>query len=143
METMKVSKQDAAAEQIDQAICCLFNGFVISAVTLAGAAETSLLDDPISDGVLFPLMKSKGAKQTNLTQKTLADEHFNKLRNWLKHDNANLPEANVRREDGVIMILRTYTKFTSVFGKRAVTMPMKAFESWFRENYQHWLQPEG
>jgi hypothetical protein len=45
-----------------------------------------------------------------------------------------MPEIDAQRDDGVIMILRAYTEFTSAFGEDATTPTMKEFESWFREN---------
>jgi hypothetical protein len=82
---MKVSRQAAAAEQIDQAIRSLFKNLIVSSVTLAGAAETLLVDNGKSGGVLFFSMKKQGEKRTGIPQSQLANEHFNKLRNWLKH----------------------------------------------------------
>lgn len=138
---MKVSKQYVAAEQIDQAIRLLFTNFIVSAVTLAAAAEVSLPDTDNSGGALFELMRDRGVNRTGLSQKELSDQHFNKVRNWLKHHISDVPEIDVQQENAVIMILRAYTKFTSVFGESAVTATMQDFEAWFRENYQHWLQP--
>ena len=79
-------------------------------------------------------MKKQGEKRTGIPQSQLANEHFNKLRNWLKHYDKTMPEIDAQRDDGVIMILRAYTEFTSAFGEDATTPTMKEFESWFREN---------
>jgi hemerythrin-like domain-containing protein len=92
------------------------------------------VDNGKSGGVLFSSMKKQGEKRTGIPQSQLANEHFNKLRNWLKHYDKTMPEIDAQRDDGVIMILRAYTEFTSAFGEDATTPTMKEFESWFREN---------
>jgi hypothetical protein len=139
-DAVRVSKREAAEEQIDQAIRSLLTDLFVCAVTLAGAAEDSLPDTERPEEVLVDLMRSHGPGRTGLSQKQLM-QRFNGLRNWLKHHRANLPEVDVQQEDAVFMILRAYTKFTSVFGEKAVTPTMRDFEGWFRRNYPHWLEP--
>lgn len=138
--SIQISRRTASEQQIDDAISLLFKDRIPSAVTLAGAVESALEECPEPNESLFYLMKTQGEKRTGLSNKAVIDNHLNKLRNWLKHNNSTDFYVDVMQEDGVIMILRAYTKFTSVYGVAATTPIMKEFESWFRKHYGHWLQ---
>jgi hypothetical protein len=128
---MMVSKQDAASEQIDQAIRSFFAGLVASAVTLAGAAESSLPAPEDPDSSLFCVLKTEGAKR-GLLEKDII-KLTNEVRDWPKHDKPHLSEIDLQEAHAVIMILRAYTKFTAAFGFGVVTPRMAEFEAWYRE----------
>lgn len=136
---MKASKREVASEQIDHAISSFRDGRYASAVTLAGAGEGVLPNDGNLDGALFHLMKALAARR-GITENDIVVS-LNRVRNWLKHDDVLPPEIDIQEEDVVTMILRAYTKFTSLFGDDAATPLMLEFESWFRGEYQHWLGP--
>jgi hypothetical protein len=138
---VRFSKQDAATLQIDQSIECLFANSLIPAITLAAAAEDSMPATENSEEVLVDLIRTQGPRRIGLSQKEVMDL-FNKIRNWLKHHQPDQPEFDIQQGHAVFMILRAYTKFTSVYGNDAATPTMEAFEAWFRQNYRHWLGPE-
>jgi hypothetical protein len=135
---MRFSKQAAAAAQIETAIDLFLAGDLVCVITLAGAAEDSLAED--SSGRSFTDAISRlGPSRTGLTEKQLFSDHFNKIRNWLKHHQADTNDLEICREDAVIMLLRAYTKFYAVCGEEALTPSITSFEKWFRLHYPHWL----
>jgi hypothetical protein len=138
---LKISKQEAAARQIDAAVDRLFANDLVCAITLSGAAEDSLIDPTEPDQQhLFALMKQNGVLRTGSSEQSLVNDHFNVVRNWLKHDKPE-PEIEIRQEDAVIMVLRAMTKFTAVYGTEAASPRMLSFEDWFRRNYSNWIEP--
>jgi hypothetical protein len=125
---MKLTKHPAAAKQIDQAI-----GLFFQALTLAGAAECCMPHaGPVT---LFAMMKTLGQLRYDLSETELVSDYLNQVRNWLKHWGADQPpEIYLKAEDAAIMILRAYTKFTSLYDTASVSDEMLRFEKWFRAN---------
>jgi hypothetical protein len=130
---MKLTKHAAAAKQIDQAIGLFFQEDYPCALTLAGAAECCMPHaGPVT---LFAMMKTLGQLRYDLSETELVSDYLNQVRNWLKHWGADQPpEIYLKAEDAAIMILRAYTKFTSLYDTASVSDEMLRFEKWFRAN---------
>ena len=68
----------------------------IPAVALAGAAE-EILGRFVGQQASFHVLKSTLAAEHGLTEKEIADDHLNHLRNWIKHFGSN-DDANTSLE---------------------------------------------
>jgi hypothetical protein len=132
---LAVSRQQAAIEQLEQAIDCFFQRRFAAAITLACAAEGMFPIPADQDRDFFACMKSTGALR-GLDEGQLVSEHINKVRDWLKHkrDKREDQQTEIGQPDAEIAIVRGYTRFTSSFGDDSATPTMLRFENWFREN---------
>jgi len=84
MET-KLSKFDAASDQLDWAIrLFLDHRAFIPAISLAGAAE-EILGEPLGDKAIFSVLRDGLASEFNLAKSVVSQQHLNKAKNWLKH----------------------------------------------------------
>jgi hypothetical protein len=121
---MTITRQEAAAEQIDQSIRLWREGYWASAVTLAGAAEEGL--PPPEAQTLFAWLRLVGANALQIDGAEVADKHLNRARNWLKHQRLE-DEVEITALDGFAMIVRAVSKFSQVYGEDAQTPTMVDF----------------
>ena len=119
--------QQSATEQIDQAIRLWREGYIASAVTLAGAAEGAIPAPPHPDETLFEWLKAAGVATYNISEKRVVAHHLNSVRDWLKHGGINTLE--VKPLEGGVMLMRALTKFYMVYGHDARTDAMRSLES--------------
>ena len=135
---MQMTKRDAAAEQIDQAIRLLREGYLASAVTLAGAAEDSM--PATSEATLFHWLKSNGAEVLGVTESAVVSKYLNFARDWLKHDR---PEAEIdlAPAESLFMIARAWSKFIMVYGESAQTEIMIEAAAQMSGSIQGYLKP--
>ena len=128
--TSVLTKRDAAEAQIKAAIRCYNEQDLISAVTLAGAAE-ECFPGGAEDG-LFGHALAAGEKR-GLVQKEASDT-LNLLRNWAKHSGGDLSDImEFQHVEAALMIVRAITKFHAAYGEQ--TDAMDAFEAQFRKDY--------
>lgn len=133
-----MTKQEAVAEQIDQAIRLCEKDLYASSVTLAGAAEGAMPKP--GDDTLFVFLQRLGVEVLQIDATRVANEHLNAARNWLKHPKPNTP-MGITAADAFIMVLRAYTKFVQVYGEEAATDTMRWFMDEFREALTKILAP--
>jgi hypothetical protein len=112
----KISKRDAAIQQIHAAIEHCQKGQLAPAITLAAAAEGSL---PATD-------KAHLIKRIN-DQGLFKQLDMNAIINWLKHDTDQQSAELLELEAGAT-IMRAISKFAAVYD--GVTPQMKAFPEW-------------
>ena len=135
-------KIDICIQQIDCAIFQLFSGNWASAITLAGAVESSL--PPAEDDADFwKGMLAAGEQLTGKNKKDIADS-FNDIRNWLKHPYEQngepiLQTKKIRQFDVVLMLFRASIRLYQT--SKLKTPAILAFEEWYKQNYQTWPEP--
>jgi hypothetical protein len=113
-----VSKQEAAARQIDVAIRLYEQAEYESAITLAGAAEAML--SAHTPHALFDRLK-QGRPDEFKTESEWATV-LNETRNWLKHTNDPNAFMRIRQFDVWVMVCRAYTKYYEAFGEETDEM---------------------
>ena len=85
MTEYTISKIDVAVEQLDWSIKLLIDHKAyVPAITLAGAAE-EVLGETLGDNSIFALLKTKLAKDYELSEKSVSQDYLNKAKNWIKH----------------------------------------------------------
>jgi len=133
-----MTKKQAAAEQIDQAIRLWREGFIASAVTLAGAAEGSMPEP--QGGTLFGWLKVAGIEALQLPEKQVVAQSLNHVRDWLKHDGLG-HEREVTPLEGFFMLARAYSKFIMVYGQDAQTDIMRGMIEEIGNSIRQLVQP--
>ena len=118
-ERQRVSRKQAAVEQIEMAIRLFASKDFACSITLALAAEAQMpkTDDPHVYGRLRAVLSKK-----------VADE-FNEVRDWLKHFNDDMPEEkDIFAFEVVIALIRATTKFYAVY--KDTTPQFETFGAW-------------
>lgn len=120
---VQMNKHFAVREMIDGAMGAHESGRYAISVTLAAAAEGAM-PHPRSPS-LFEL--SKDARHGYVTSKEIV-AYLNEARDWLKHHNADHPEAmEINESISLFYILRAMSKFQNLYGFDAETATMKEF----------------
>ncbi|CAH2402366.1 hypothetical protein [Mesorhizobium escarrei] len=115
-----VTRQEAAAQQIEAAIAAFHAGQFAVTITLAGAAEDMA---PDKENGLWASIRDNPNRHIGERKTWVAS--LNETRNWLKHEKAESSRALVAFEAGVF-ILRAMDKW------EPWTPPMIAFHDlWF------------
>lgn len=133
-----MTKKQAVAEQIDQAIRLWREGYIASAVTLAGAAESSM-QDPATGETLFDWLKVAGMESLKLDEKRVVADHLNYVRNWLKHICDD--DIELKPVEGFLMLARAYSKFIMLYGQDAQTDAMRGMIEEIGSSIRQFLQP--
>lgn len=123
-----MTKQEAAAEMIDQAIECWRSEKHACAITLAGAAEGAM--PPVRQGWQFELFQAVNVEMTS--DRKAAIRSLNVERDWLKHDGPDHPpEMDISMS--LIYLVRAISKFKAAFGADNATPNMVQFEKELRD----------
>ena len=115
----KLSKRDAAIQQIHAAIELCEKGQLAPATTLAAAAEGML---PVTE-------KDHLVKRIN-DLGLFKQLDMNAVITWLKHD-TDYQTVEIPELEAATTIMRAISKFAAVFD--GITAPMKAFQTWMIE----------
>ncbi|WP_431856633.1 hypothetical protein [Azospirillum sp.] len=122
---MIFDKKVAAALHIEAAIYLYFQGNYACVATLCGAAEGAL-PQPQKDYV-FAEAKRKLFGQLQSPERDIVSV-MNRERDWLKHYNADQPQHIVITDPvAKFWIYRAMSKYFALYGKDALTAPMKEF----------------
>ena len=136
----RLTKTEAAQQQLEAAIANLFLGNWACAITLAGAAEY-MLPDIESKLDLFKFGKTKLAPRFGMTEKEFIS-FANEQRDWLKHPQVDREEhIFLSQDDAIIMILRAYTRLHAVVDNKSEHMVI--FENWLEQNYAEFFEIRG
>jgi hypothetical protein len=146
-ESVTLTKLEAAQEQLEGAIHCLFTGNWACAVTLAGAAEGILPETGKCDD-LFSVGRRLAVDDHGMNEKDYV-AMYNQLLYWLKHNEKNKSDHKVNysigQQDAVQLVLRAYSRFCAhqspLQANEAHSEITGLFEQWFRQNYSDWLKP--
>lgn len=127
------SRQEAAAEMLDDAIGAWLQGKHASAITLAGAAETGMpkIEDqtPAFDLAVATVMKfGKCDRRAAITM-------VNTGRDWLKHYSVERPEQ-ISTDMTWAYVLRAFLHFRSVYPAAPLTDNMRLFVTKIDEHIQ-------
>ncbi|QIA21496.1 hypothetical protein [Mesorhizobium sp. AA22] len=117
-----VTKQEAAAQQIEAAILAFHAGYFAVTITLAGAAEDMASGKP--NGLWESIRDNPNRR---FEDRTKWIDRLNETRNWLKHEKPNLEQSrNLVAFEAGLFILRAMDKW------EPWTPPMIAFKDlWF------------
>jgi hypothetical protein len=145
MRTKTISRFDAVREQISSAIRLFFVwDELVSAVTLAGAAERVLSDLQPQDGI-FGVDAHSIRSMINLNIK---EEHhkdaakaFRKDYDFFRHADRTVTQNNYDLKESSVAWLIFTSIVSFEFLKQKKTMEMRAFYWWFMANNPHWLKP--
>jgi len=143
MRTKMIARYDAVRDQISSAIRLFFLwDDLVSAVTLAGAAERVLSDLQPQDGI-FGVDARSIRSMVNLYIK---DEHhkdaaklFRKDYDFFRHADRNATQSYELKESSVAWLLFVSLASFEFLGQKK-TMEMQAFAWWFMATNTHWLK---
>ena len=131
----KLSKVNAAADQLDWAIrLFLDHKAYVAAITLAGAAE-ELIGKPLRDRAAFKQLTATFSTRLGLDQKTVTQDHLNRARNWLKHWNDQVDQDEIELEldeEAIQYIVRSLTNFALYDGSTPSEGPR--FFEWLQKH---------
>lgn len=144
MRTKTVTRFDAVREQISSAIRMFFLwDELVSAVTLAGAAERVLSDLQPQDGIIGVDAHSIRS-MINLYVK---EEHhkdaaalFRKDYDYFRHADRNITQDNYELKESSVAWLIWMSVVAFEFLGQEKTMEMRAFAWWFMATNPHWLK---
>jgi hypothetical protein len=127
-----MTKQQAVAAQIDQAMRSHEQQDHASAITLATAAEGAM--PPSEAQTLFELIRGLGAERLDEFPRGERDvaDWLNREAHWLKHYNNGQPDE-MEIPDSLMVILRAVHKYHAVYGRDAETATMREFFGIARE----------
>ncbi|MEZ5932545.1 MAG: hypothetical protein R3F54_11410 [Alphaproteobacteria bacterium] len=131
-----MSRQQAATEQLEEAIDCFFDGALAAAITLAGAVEGMF--QPPEDGSLdlFSCLKRVGAERGHDESSLLW--RLNVVRNWLKHSHDE-DQIRIEKEEAMIMLVRAITRYTSQYEDDTVPPKLTKFGEFLEKDYPNWI----
>jgi hypothetical protein len=90
---LTIHKVDRAVNHVDWAIRLVVDhGAFDVAITLAGAAD-EVLGKATGDRPAFRDLRARLQELSGLPADIVADEHLNKLRNWMKHPTIEIPQT--------------------------------------------------
>jgi hypothetical protein len=143
--TKTVSRFDAVGEQISSAIRSFFLwDELVSAVTLAGAAERVLSDLQPQDGILGEDAYSIRS-MINLYIKEGhhkdAAKKFRKDYDFFRHADRTVAQNNYELKKSSVAWLIFTSIVSFEFMKQKKTMEMRAFYWWFMAKNPNWLKP--
>ncbi|ASP70348.1 hypothetical protein CDO28_01420 [Sinorhizobium meliloti] len=125
-EPITLTKERAAARQVQIAVTSLESGLYDVATTLAGAAEGMLDGDPSIE--LSTALRNDPAAIAEFGRPTWV-QVTNLERDWLKHKTERFPtELEFRLDDASMYVYRAMRKLPPDL----VTEEMLAFEKWYR-----------
>lgn len=117
MAGFEVTKIQAAVLQLDWSIrLFLDHRAYIPAITLAAAAE-EILGKCVRSSAAHARLKKHLSEEFQLEAKLISDEHLNKARNWLKHNQDGDPfeKASFDLENEAIqLVARALSNLTSI-----------------------------
>jgi hypothetical protein len=118
-EKQRVSRKQAAVQQIEMAIRLLQSSDFACSITLALAAEAQM---PITaQPHVYERVRATAPKD-------VADK-FNAIRDWLKHCNADMPEElDIFEFEVAVALIRATTKFYAVY--QETTPQFETFVTW-------------
>jgi hypothetical protein len=145
IRTKTVSRFDAVREQINSAIRLFFLwDELVSAVTLAGAAERVLSDLQPQDGI-FGVDAHSIRSIVNLYIKEGhhkdAAKAFRKDYDFFRHADRNITQNSYELKESSVawLIFTSIISFESL--KQKKTMEMRGFYYWLMAHNPHWLKP--
>jgi hypothetical protein len=129
-----VSKFAAAVEQLNWAIrLFLDHKAYVPAITLAGAAE-EILGQAVGSSAAFKVLKRNFATVLMMPEKEVSQQHLNKAKNWLKHNDQTDDEHLCLEweKEAVQYIVRALTNL----GNHNGSWPSEGgrFGAWISEN---------
>ncbi|AXO13057.1 hypothetical protein [Thalassospira indica] len=117
MADFEVTKIQAAVLQLNWSIrLFLDHEAYIPSITLAAAAE-EILGKCVDGSAAHATLKKRFSEEFQLKAKLVSDEHLNKVRNWLKHNQNGDPfeKASIDLENEAIQfIARALFNLTSI-----------------------------
>ena len=135
MMKFKLSKIDAAADQLDWAIrLFLDHKAYIAAITLAGAAE-EVIGKPLQDRAAFKQLATTLSTRFGLDRRAVTQDHLNKARNWLKHWDENTDQNEIELEldeEAIQYIVRSLANF-AIYDSSTPSEAPRFFE-WLQNN---------
>lgn len=127
------SKIDAAVDHIDWAIRLLIDHKAyLPSITLAGAAEEVLGKVVGDQSAVFGQLKSQLAAAYSLDEKIVSQQHLNKAKNWLKHNDDRLnSSANFEGDtEAIQQIVRAVTNL--IRHDKTVPSEFPRFVEWMK-----------
>lgn len=115
----RVSRKQAALQQIEEAIGLFWAGQYACAITLSLAAEDQI--PGTNEPHVFKLLKERAPA---------ISKEFNQVRNWLKHYNEP-NEMDIFELEVVFAIVRATSKFVAAYQEFSVDI--EAFDTWSKE----------
>jgi hypothetical protein len=145
IRTKTVTRFDAVREQISSAIRMFFLwDELVSAVTLAGAAERVLSDLQPQDGIIGVDAYSI----RSMINLYIKEEHqkdaatlFRKDYDFFRHADRNVMQNNYELKESSVAWLIFTSIVSFEYLKQEKTMEMRAFYWWFMAKNPHWLKP--
>jgi len=116
---VKLSKRDAAIQQIHASIEHCKNGQLAAAITLAAAAE-GMIPATEKDHLIKRINDLGLFKQLDM----------NAVITWLKHDTGQ-QSAEIQELEACATVMRAISKFAAVYD--GITPQMKAFPEWMQQ----------
>ncbi len=132
-----LSKLDAAVNHLDWAIRLIVDhGAYDVAITVAGAAE-EVLGKAVAGKPVAKRLNERFQEATGLSEKAIADDHLNRVRNWLKHNGPGSPqtlEAELEVE-AVAMVARCLVNLVAL--DNSLPSESARFRAWLRTHMPH------
>ncbi|HKX64189.1 MAG TPA: hypothetical protein VJM78_02695 [Rhizomicrobium sp.] len=131
----ELSKDEAAADQLDWAIrLFLDHDAYVAAITLAGAAE-ELIGKPLQEQAVFKQLTQTLSVHSGLDPKSVTQNHLNKAKNWLKHWDEHTDQGRIELEldeEALQYIVRALTNFANYDNSLPSEAPR--FWEWLQKN---------
>ena len=131
----ELSKDEAAADQLDWAIrLFLDHGAYVAAITLAGAAE-ELIGKPLQEQAIFKQLTQTLSARSGLDPKSVTQNHLNKAKNWLNHWDEHTDQGRIELEldeEAIQYIVRALTNFANYDNSLPSEFPR--FWEWLQKN---------
>ncbi len=131
----KISKIDAAADQLDWAIRLFIDHEAyVAAITLADAAE-ELIGKPLEDQAAFKQLTATLSTRFGLDQKVVTQDHLNRAKNWLKHWDGHTDQEQIELElevEAIQYIVRALTNLAMFDG--SLPSEGERFYTWLQKN---------
>lgn len=144
MRTKAVTRFDAVSSQINSAIRMFFLwDDLVSAVTLAGAAERVLSDLQPQDGIVGVdaySIRSMVNLYIKDEHRREAAERFRKDYDFFRHADRNAAESYELKESSVAWLIFMSLLAFEFLGQKK-TMEMRAFTWWFMASNPNWVKP--